>query len=89
MIRKELRISNKLGLHARAAAKLVACAGAFSSHIRLASKDRRVNGKSIMEVMMLAATQGNIIELSIEGEDEVAACAALERLIADRFEEEE
>ncbi|MCB2263015.1 MAG: HPr family phosphocarrier protein [Candidatus Thiosymbion ectosymbiont of Robbea hypermnestra] len=89
MIHKEIEIINKLGLHTRAAAKLVACAGGFSSHIRLACKGRQVSGKSIMEVMMLAATQGTVVGLLIEGEDEVAACAALERLIADRFGEEE
>lgn len=89
MIRKELEIINKLGLHARAAAKFVTCAGAFTSQVRLEWKDQQVNGKSIMDVMLLAAAQGSIITLLIEGEDEVAACAALERLIANRFEEDE
>jgi len=89
MIRKELKITNKLGLHTRAAAKLVTCAGTFSSRIRLECKGRQMNGKSIMEVMMLAAAQGSVITLSIEGEDEVAASIALERLIVDRFGENE
>lgn len=89
MIRKEIEISNKLGLHTRAAAKLVTCAGAFSSHIQLVWKGQRVNAKSIMEVMMLAATQGSVVMLLIEGEDEAAAGVALEALIADRFGEDE
>lgn len=89
MIRKEIEIINKLGLHARAAAKLVTCTGAFASQVRLEWKGQRVNGKSIMDVMMLAAVQGSIITLLIEGEDEAVACAALERLIADRFGEDE
>ncbi|WP_089724151.1 HPr family phosphocarrier protein [Candidatus Thiosymbion oneisti] len=89
MIRKEIEILNKLGLHARAAAKLVTCAGAFASQVRLEWKGRRVNGKSIMDVMMLAAAQGSMVTLLIEGKDEAAACAALERLIADRFGEDE
>ncbi|WP_133512038.1 HPr family phosphocarrier protein [Candidatus Thiosymbion oneisti] len=89
MIRKELEILNKLGLHARAAAKLVTCAGAFASQVRLEWKGQQVNGKSIMNVMMLAAAQGSVVTLLIEGEDEAVACAALERLIADRFGEDE
>lgn len=89
MIRKEIRITNKLGLHTRAAAKLVTCASVFSSRVQLEWKDRRVNGKSIIEVMMLAATQGSVLVLLIEGEDEATACAVLERLIADRFGEDE
>ncbi len=89
MIRKEIEIINKLGLHARAAAKLVTCAGAFTSQVRLECKGRRVNGKSIMDVMMLAAAQGSTLTLLIEGEDEAIAGAALERLIADRFGEDE
>jgi len=89
VIRKEIEILNKLGLHARVAAKLVTCAGAFASQIRLEWKGQRVNGKSIMNVMMLAAVQGTVITLLIEGDDEAAAGAALERLIADRFGEDE
>jgi len=89
VIRKEIEIINKLGLHARAAAKLVTYAGAFTSQVRLEWKGRRVNGKSIMDVMMLAAAQGSTLTLLIEGEDETAAGIALERLIADRFGEDE
>jgi phosphocarrier protein len=89
VIRRELQIINKLGLHARAAAKFVACAGAFSSHVQVERAGRKVNGKSIMGVMMLAAAQGSTILLEISGEDEEAACAALEQLVANRFGEGE
>ena len=89
MIRKDVEIVNKLGLHARAAAKFVTCASAFASHIQLERNGQRVNGKSIMGVMMLAAARGSQVTLLVEGEDETAAAAALERLIADRFGESE
>ena len=89
MIRKEIEIVNKLGLHARAAAKLVTCAGTFASHIQLERQGQRVNGKSIMGVMMLAAAQGSSVTLLIDGEDEKGACAALENLVANRFGEGE
>jgi len=89
LIRKDVEIVNKLGLHARAAAKFVSCAGNYSSHIQVERQGQRVNGKSIMGVMMLAASQGTSITLHIDGEDEEAACTALERLIADRFGEGE
>jgi phosphocarrier protein len=89
LIRKEVEIVNKLGLHARAAAKFVTCASGFTSHVQVERQGQRVNGKSIMGVMMLAAAQGTTITLLIQGEDEEAACGALERLIADRFGEGE
>ena len=89
MIRKEVEIFNKLGLHARASAKLVTCAGAFSSLIQVERDGRKVNGKSIMGVMMLAAAQGARITVHVQGEDEIPACAAMESLIADRFGEGE
>ncbi len=89
MIRKEVEIVNKLGLHARAAAKFVTCASGFTSQVQVERQGQRVNGKSIMGVMMLAAAQGTTITLLIQGEDEEAACGALERLIADRFGEGE
>lgn len=89
MIRKEVQIVNKLGLHARAAAKFVKTAGGYASHIQVERMGQKVNGKSIMGVMMLAAAQGTSITLIIEGEDEGSACAALEGLIADRFGEGE
>jgi len=89
VIRKEIEIVNKLGLHARAAAKFVTCAGSFASHVELERCGQRVNGKSIMGVMMLAAAQGSSIVLVVEGADEAAACAALEKLVAGRFGEAE
>ena len=89
MIRKEITIVNKLGLHARAAAKFVTLASSFDSDIRLARANRAVNGKSIMGVMMLAAAKGASLELIADGEDEQQALSKLEQLILDRFGEAE
>jgi phosphocarrier protein HPr len=81
-------IVNRLGLHARAAAKLVTLASKFSSDVRVRKDAREVSGKSIMGVMMLAAAQGSQITLIVEGEDEEKAMDELCGLIADRFGEE-
>jgi len=89
LIRQELPIVNRLGLHARAAAKFVRCASAFDSTVQVERNGSRVNGKSIMGVMMLAASQGTSIMIEVEGEDEGQAVAALASLVADRFEEPE
>ncbi|TCT21952.1 HPr family phosphocarrier protein [Thiobaca trueperi] len=89
MIRKEFEICNKLGLHARAAAKLVQCAGRFASRVEIARRDQSVNGKSIMGVMMLAASQGTVVTVEAAGDDEAEAIAAIETLIRDRFGEAE
>jgi phosphocarrier protein HPr len=89
MIRKPIRISNRLGLHARASAKLTKLAGSFASEIHLSRNGRRVNAKSIMGVMMLAAGLGTEIEVDAEGPDEEAAVHALCALIDDRFGEGE
>lgn len=89
MVRRELDIINRLGLHARAAAKFVTCASGFASHIQVERQGRRVNGKSIMGVMMLAAACGTRITLEIEGSDEEQAADALALLVADRFGEPE
>jgi phosphocarrier protein len=89
VIVKDVEIINRLGLHARASAKFVTCAGSFKSLVQVERDGRKVNGKSIMGVMMLAAAQGVRITLHVEGEDEAAACAALEALIANRFGEGE
>ena len=86
---KEVTIVNKLGLHARAAAKLVTVASGFGAEIKLRRGEREVNGKSIMGVMMLAASQGSQIELQADGDDADTALVALEQLIADRFGEAE
>lgn len=88
MLQKQLQIINKLGLHARAAAKFVQTASRFSSHIEISRNGKTVNGKSIMGVMMLAASQHSWIDVSIEGEDETEALVALETLVNNRFGEE-
>jgi phosphocarrier protein HPr len=88
MIFKEITIINKLGLHARAAAKLVSLASSFDSEIRVAKDGKTVNGKSIMGVMMLAASQNTKITITADGEDEQVAIDKLEALVADRFGEE-
>ncbi|MGZ8260961.1 MAG: HPr family phosphocarrier protein [Caldimonas sp.] len=87
MIRTTAKINNRLGLHARASAKLSKLAGSFRSDVFMSRNGRRVNAKSIMGVMMLAAGIGSEIEIEIEGEDEAAALTALTTLIADRFGE--
>jgi phosphocarrier protein HPr len=89
MLNKEIEIINKLGLHARAAAKLVSCASGYQSDVHLLRNGQRVNGKSIMGVMMLAANQGTILELEVNGRDEDQALQALIDLINDRFGEEQ
>jgi phosphocarrier protein len=82
-------IVNKLGLHARAAAKLTHLASGFASELWISRSGRRVNAKSIMGVMMLAAGQGSTVTLEAEGKDAEAALAALAKLIAERFGEAE
>lgn len=89
MLNKEVTIINKLGLHARAAAKFVSLASGFDSEIMLKRNGKSVNGKSIMGVMMLAAGCGTTIELSANGKDENQAVTELEALIEDRFGEEQ
>ena len=87
MIRSTATISNKLGLHARASAKLTKLAGSFKSEIHLSRNGRRINAKSIMGVMMLAAGLGSEVEVEAEGSDEQAAVDALLALINDKFGE--
>ena len=89
MIRTQLTIINKLGLHARAAAKFVACTSAYSSNIQAGVDGRLVDAKSIMSVMMLAAGKGTVLDVQIDGSDEEDALAALRALIENRFEEAE
>ena len=86
---KSVEIINKLGLHARAAAKLTQVAGGFQSEIWLSRSGRRVNAKSIMGVMMLAAGQGTSVLLEAQGADAEEAIAAIAKLVADRFGESE
>jgi phosphocarrier protein len=89
MIKSSINISNKLGLHARASAKLTKAAGGFASDIHLSRNGRRVNAKSIMGVMMLAAGLGSEIEIEVDGADEEAAMTALRTLIEGKFGEGE
>ncbi len=85
----EAEIINKLGLHARASAKLTQLAGSFASEVWMSRNGRRVNAKSIMGVMMLAAGKGSRITIEAEGPDAEAAIAAVLALIADKFGEAE
>ena len=89
MINESVTIINRLGLHARAAAKLVGLASRFESRIEIARDGRTANAKSIMGVMMLAAAKGTTVELTLEGPDEEAALEAIKDLIDDRFGEGE
>jgi phosphocarrier protein len=87
MIKSTLTISNKLGLHARASAKLTKLSGGFQSEVFLSRNGRRVNAKSIMGVMMLAAGLGAQVELEVDGADEQAAHDAITALVNDKFGE--
>jgi len=89
MIKQEIEIINKLGLHARASTKLTQAASQFGSDIWIERNGRRVNAKSIMGVMMLAASKGSKIQLETSGEDERLAMDALATLITNRFGEPE
>ena len=89
MIKANITISNKLGLHARASAKLTKLASSFRSDVFMTRNGRRVNAKSIMGVMMLAAGIGAEVEIEIDGEDEHTAMNALVALINDKFGEGE
>jgi phosphocarrier protein len=89
MIQQEIEIVNKLGLHARASAKFTQLAGKFKSEVWLARNNRRVNGKSIMGVMMLAAGKGSKVILETDGDDEQACFDAIVALVNDKFGEGE
>jgi phosphocarrier protein len=89
MLQQEVEIINRLGLHARASAKLTQVAGRFKSNVWVTRNGRRVNAKSIMGVMMLAAAKGSTLLVETDGPDEEEALAAVTRLIASRFEENE
>ena len=88
MQQRDVEIVNKLGLHARPSAKLTQLASSFKSNVFMSRNGRRINAKSIMGVMMLAAAKGSVISLETEGEDEAAAIDALYDLIANGFGEE-
>jgi phosphocarrier protein len=89
MIKTNTTISNKLGLHARASAKLTKLAGSFPCEVWLSKGERRINAKSIMGVMMLAAGMGSTVELETDGAQEAEASTAILALIADKFGEGE
>ena len=89
MIAKDIEIKNKLGLHARAAAKLVHTAARFRSSIKIKKGDEEVDGKSILGILLLAAGKGSIITVRAEGEDEAAAVQAIEDLVNAKFDESE
>ena len=89
MVSKNLTIINKLGLHARAAAKLVALSSNYQSEIFIEKEGKKINGKSIMGVMMLAASKGSIVTIMADGDDETEALQGIENLINNYFDEEE
>ena len=86
---RTITIINKLGLHARAAARFVQVASGFNSEINISIDGKKVSGKSIMGIMMLAASKGTDVEITTAGDDELEAITALEELINDRFGEDE
>lgn len=89
MITTKLTVINKLGLHARAAAKLATTCTRFSSNIKISINSKMAEGKSIMSLMLLAAAKGSELELVVEGEDEQKAIEAITRLVSERFDEHE
>ena len=89
MQERNVTIVNKLGLHARAAAKLVTMASGYASDVDIAKEDQSVNGKSIMGVMMLAASKGTNLLIRTNGDDEQEAADQLEKLVADKFGEQD
>lgn len=88
MVCRELEIKNKLGLHARAAAKFVRCAGRFSCQITIRRGELSVDGKSIMGVLLLAAPKGSALEVVADGDDDEAAITALAELVDAKFDED-
>ncbi|MEP6470492.1 MAG: HPr family phosphocarrier protein [Acidobacteriota bacterium] len=89
MIERDVAIRNRLGLHARAAAKFVQTASRFQSEIKIRKNGEEVDGKSILGLLLLAASQGTLITIAVSGEDEDVAFAAVEGLIARSFDEDQ
>jgi phosphocarrier protein len=89
MLQREVEIINRLGPHARASARLTQVAGQFTADVWISRNGRRVNAKSIMGVMMLAAAKGARVVIETDGPDEAAAMRAIESLIAARFDEDD
>ena len=88
MVTKDLQVLNKLGLHARAAAKLVFIANKFVSDITLVKDDKQADARSIMKILMLSASRDSIINITIEGKDEIQAMNSIERLFQNKFDED-
>jgi len=89
VIRREVEIVNELGMHARAAAKLVQTTGKFRSNVNLEKDGQSVDGKSILGILLLAAAKGSRLWVRVEGDDEEEAVAAIVDLVADRFGDDE
>lgn len=89
MITKSLEIRNRLGLHARAAAKLVHTSSRFRSSVKIRKDDEEVDGKSILGILLLAASHGSTIRLTVEGDDETEASLAVEDLFLRKFDEDD
>ena len=88
MITKDIQVLNKLGLHARAAAKLVFIANKFVSDITLVKDDKRADARSIMKILMLSASKDSIINITVEGNDEIQAMNSIEKLFQNKFDED-
>ena len=88
MITKDLKVLNKLGLHARAAAKLVFIANKFVSDITLVKDDKQADARSIMKILMLSASRDSIINITVEGNDEIQAMNSIEKLFQNKFDED-
>tara|TARA_B100000965_G_scaffold406208_1_gene443949 strand:+ start:7636 stop:7902 length:267 start_codon:yes stop_codon:yes gene_type:complete len=88
MIEKKIKITNKLGLHARAAAKIVTLTNKFQSNIIIFNQDKEADAKSIMKILMLAAPKGTEVTITAKGKDELKAINSLESLIRNKFNEE-
>ena len=88
MISRNLSVLNKLGLHARAAAKVVFMANKFDSDITLVKDDKQADAKSIMKILMLSASKGSVINITIQGNDEIQAMNSLEKLFHNKFDED-
>ena len=88
MITKDLHVLNKLGLHARAAAKLVFIANKFVSDITLVKDDKQADARSIMKILMLSASRDSIINITVEGNDEIQAMNYIEKLFQNKFDED-
>ena len=88
MIEDKITISNKAGLHARAAARLVEVVNQFESQFEIGSQEKMVDGKSILSIMLLAASPGTVLDIKLDGSDELEAFSAINALVENKFDEE-